>query len=264
MDREYSATLEKPDHAPALAKSVGEPAVPSLRRQTKAALDSELIDRTILRLNALCRRTTMDFALAVGGVVVDTLHSGNLELWRATGFKGVSFRALARHPDLPMSPAALCRSVAIYELSHRLEIRRWKRISTSHVRLVLPLEHAEQARLLELADAQSWSVSRLNEEVAQLPHNGPPSKKGGRTRGSRLRRTLKILARCISDLETLSTLEQEEISLETAQTLQDAIPRLRDFWRKLEVSATGSERAATSRHALDRLGARTYEASTPT
>jgi hypothetical protein len=232
MDRQCSATFEKPDHAPARAQAIGGPAVPTLSRKTDAALERELIDRAILRLNALCRRATMDFALAVGKVVVDTLHLGSLESWRAAGVKGVSFRALARHPDLPMSPPALCRSVAIYELSHRLEIRQWKRISISHVRLVLPLEHAEQARLLQLADSQSWSVSRLDEEVAQLPRKAL-SPKGGRARGSRLRRTLNILARCINDLETLSTL-QVEISTEARQSLCEAIPELRDICRKLD------------------------------
>jgi hypothetical protein len=226
MNTRRTQTLDNAVQASACAKGACGPAMLSLRREKDAELDREVIDRAILRLNVLCRQRTMDFAIAVGKVVVDTLHSGSLESWRSAGVKDASFRALARHPDLPMSPAALCRSVGIYELSHRCQIRRWKRISTSHVRVVLPLAPPEQARLLELADAHSWSVRRLNDEVAQLPSDGLPSK-GGRARGSRLQRTLKILARCIDDLESLSAL-QGEISAETAQFLREAIPRLRD------------------------------------
>lgn len=229
----YSRTtgaLEKPTIA--RAKGAGGAVASAVHARVDTAVDTHVIDRAILRLNALCRQATMDFAIAVGKVVVDTLHSGSLESWRAAGSKGPSFRALARHPDLPMSPAALCRSVAIFELSHRLEIARWTRISTSHIRLVLPLGHAEQARLLDLADSHSWSVRRLNEEVAKLPAH-EVSSKGGRTRESRLRRTMKVLERCIDDLEGLCTPPQREISAETAASLREAIPRLRELYRKI-------------------------------
>jgi hypothetical protein len=143
---------------------------------------------------------------------------------------------LARHPDLPMSPAALCRSVAIYELSHRLEVARWKRISTSHIRLVLPLPHAEQARLLGLAEGHSWSVSRLNEEIATNPSAAVRSK-GGRRREPRLRKTMTSLARCIDELEKLLSLQDDEISVETARSVRDAIPCLRDVCRKIDGGA---------------------------
>jgi hypothetical protein len=209
-----------------------------LDSETGVALEAELVDRAIVRLNAICRKVTLDFAITVGRVVVETLHSGNLESWRARGVKGASFRVLARHPDLPMSPAALCRSVATYELSCRLEVAQWKRISTSHIRLVLPLAHAEQARLLGLADAHSWSVSRLNEEIATIP-SAEAHPRGGRRRGPRLRRTMRNLGRCIDELENLLSLQHEEISAETARSVRDAIPRLREACRKIEDRVRG-------------------------
>jgi hypothetical protein len=237
MNTSRTATLAKRLHAVAETKGDREPAVRTLDSETAlSVVDAESVDRAILRLNAICRLVTMDFALAVGKVVVDTLHSGNLQSWLARGAKSISFRMLARHPDLPMSPAALCRSVAIYELSHRLEIARWKRISTSHIRLVLPLAHAEQARLLGLADAHSWSVSRLNEEIAAIPSAAIRSK-GGRRRGPRLRRTMTTLGRCIDELENLLSLQHAEISAETARHVRDAIPGLREVCRRIEGGA---------------------------
>jgi hypothetical protein len=234
MNTSRIATSEKRLRAVARSKDGGDSAVCAFDAETGApVVDIELVDRTILKLNAICRQVTMDFAIAVGKVVVDTLHSGNLESWRTGGAKGISFRMLARHPDLPMSPAALCRSVAIYELSRRLEIAQWKRISTSHIRLVLPLAHSEQARLLALADAQSWSVSRLNQEVATIA-SPTDHAKGGRRREPPLRRTMTNLGRCIDELENLLRLPHEEISAQTARSVRDAIPRLREACRKIE------------------------------
>ncbi len=237
MDTSHTATSEKRFRAVARTRGGEDSGVCRLDPETGAAVvDVELVDRTIRKLNAICRQVTLDFAIAVGRVVVDTLHSGNLESWRTRGAKGVSFRMLARHPDLPMSPAALCRSVAIYELSHRLEVGQWKRISTSHIRLVLPLPHAEQARLLGQADTHSWSVSRLNEEIAAIPSAAIRSK-GGRRREPRLRRTMISLARCLDELDNLLGLQHEEISAETARSVRDAIPCLREVCRKLGAGA---------------------------
>ena len=238
MNTSQTAILEERFDAIDRAKQVEDSAVRALDSETDVAFEAELVDRAIVHLNAICRKVTLDFAITVGRVVVDTLHSGNLESWRARGFKGASFRVLARHPDLPMSPAALCRSVAIYELSRRLEVAQWERISTSHIRLVLPLAHAEQARLLGLADAQSWSVSRLNQEIAAIssPAVHP---KGGRRRGPPLRRTMTNLGRCIDELESLLSLPHEKISAETARSVRDVIPRLREACRKIEDGVQG-------------------------
>ncbi len=233
MDTSGTTAFEKRLHAVARTKGGGNLVCTSDLDTGATVGDIELVDRTILKLNAIGRQVTMDFAIAVGKVVVDALHSGNLESWRTAGAKSISFRMLARHPDLPMSPAALCRSVAIYELSQRLEVARWKRISTSHIRLVLPLPHAEQARLLGLADAHAWPVSRLNEEVASIP-SGASRSKGGRRRGPRLRRTMTTLGRCIDELEKLLSLPHEEISVETARSVRDAIPCLREVCRKID------------------------------
>jgi hypothetical protein len=131
------------------------------------AENGRLIEQIVRQLNAVCKSATFEFALSIGKVVIDNVYAGNLLAWRDRGPKNASFRKLAKHPELPMSPSALYRCVAIYELSDRLAIDPRGRLSSSHLRLVLPLSQEVQERLLRRADAEAWSVARLGEET---PH----------------------------------------------------------------------------------------------
>lgn len=192
-----------------------------------------MIDRAVAQLNRICKQATFDFAMAVGRTVIDIFHSGNLETWRARGHKDASFRSLAKHVDLPMSPAALYRSVAIYELSQRLEIARWTHLSTSHIRLVLPLPSEEQARLLKLANANAWSVDRLDKEIATAP-SMRLRRRGGPRRHSPIEKTLKALGAYIDEFGNFSEVQDGEISPETALTARKLIARLREACKGLE------------------------------
>src|SRR5689334_13773044 len=73
--------------------------------------NNDPIDRLVLELNSICKTATLDFAIAVGRSIIAGCYGGDLESWRARGEKDASFRKLARHRLLPMSPAALYRSV---------------------------------------------------------------------------------------------------------------------------------------------------------
>src|SRR6185437_7260192 len=122
-----------------------------------------------LKLNRLCRRSTLDFALSVGRLIVAELYVGDLEHLRSRNpRKDSSLRKLAKHPDLPMSPAGLCRSVAMFELHERLGGASWKHVSTSHMRLVLPLAPADQEHLIRMAEKNRWTTRRLADDVASL------------------------------------------------------------------------------------------------
>jgi hypothetical protein len=204
-----------------------------LSGQATIAVDTAVIERAVAQLNAICKQATFDFAMAVGRLVIDTFHSGDLQAWRTRGAKDVSFRMLAKHPNLPMSPAALYRSVAIYELAQRVDVTRLRRISTSHMRLVLPLPREDQERILLLADAQAWSVGRLDKEVAAIPF-GHVSSKGGRKRSSKLRKTMKVIERCLDEADNLIGAQDEEISPETARGAKDLTSRLREACRRLD------------------------------
>jgi CheY-like chemotaxis protein len=145
-------------------------------------------------LNAICKRATFEFALSIGKVVIDNVYAGDLRAWRDRGPKDASFRKLAKHPDLPMSPSALYRSVAIYELSARLGISPRGQLSSSHLRVVLPFSHAEQERLVRRAEVERWSVARLSEETALLAQGRG---RGGRGKKPPLLTTLRTLGKCL-------------------------------------------------------------------
>lgn len=201
----------------------------------------EVVDRVVRELNALCKKATFDFATSVGRLIVDRFYGGDLDAWRNRGPKVVSFRMLARHPDLPMSPAALYRSVAIYELSRSLPAGHCVRLSTSHLRLVLPLARADQLRLLAEADAQGWSVSRLRERVAllEVTTDKPARSRGGRKRGPRLRKTMRILQSCLQPTNSLVGADDDDLDLspETARSLADLLERVRDALSSLQKQA---------------------------
>jgi hypothetical protein len=158
---------------------------------------ADLIEGVIRELRIITRTATLEFALAVGQVIVDGFYGGDLDAWRSRGAKDVSFRKLAKHPDLPMSPTALYRSVSVYELSRRLPIEHWQRVSPSHLHAVLPLSQDEQERLLEMTELQSWPVRRLREEVAKLEQQPSFRDRGGRKRSASLIRTIHVLEGCL-------------------------------------------------------------------
>lgn len=195
-----------------------------------------LVESVVLQLNNLCKHATFDFAMAVGKLIIDTIYSGELGAWRSRGVKSASFRKLAKHPDLPMSPSALYRSVAIYELGRRLGVDRWQFVSTSHLRLLLPLPGDRQRQLVQAAEAHAWSVQRLREEIAALDaESARPRARGGRSKQSRLRKTIGILQKCVDSSSSLmETDEDGELSPETARSVAELAQRLREACAKLE------------------------------
>jgi len=192
----------------------------------------EVIEAVVGRLNSLCRQAMFEVTLAVGNMVIDNLYGGDLSLWRSRDpTKIISLRKLARHPQLPMSPSALYRSIAIYELCERLEIKRWRHVSTSHLRLVLPLENEDQVRLLRMTEANMWPVRRLDQEIKALLERH--ASRGGPRRRSRLS---QATARVRKSLDTLETcLDPSHDPEPSPDSVRDAIACLR---RAVEVCAT--------------------------
>ncbi len=155
----------------------------------------ELVENVVLRLNAIRRAATFDFVMGVGALIVETFYSGDLTAWRMRGRKEASFRRLSRHPDLPMSSVALYRCVAIYEMCERLGIRNWKHVTTTHLRVVLPLPPETQRQLLDAAESSCWSVRRIEEVAANLQTLGPSAHRhrGGRKPCSRVRTAVQVV-----------------------------------------------------------------------
>jgi hypothetical protein len=199
--------------------------------QELAGHDLTAVNRVVLQLNAICKGATFEFAMAVGRLVIDEFYRGDLQAWRERGRKTASFRRLAQHPDLPMSPAALYRSVAIYALSRRLYVQAPKHLSTTHFRLVLPLAGEHQEELLRHAETDSWSVERLREEIADRGIQ-PVSHRGGRTRRPRIEASLQKLTKCLDEVQHAPVVEP--LSAETAKSVRDLIQNLRRSCDRLE------------------------------
>ena len=189
---------------------------------------ADLVDQVVHRLNALSKAATLEFSLAVGELVIRSLYTGDIVGFRQRKPKQhAALRRVARHPHLAMSASILYGCVAMYELCERLGIRSWKHVSTSHLRLVLPLFPAEQERLLQEVEANRWPVRRLDEEVAALARNRPaPCKRGGRKRQSRLHRTIHALQAgvdAMTDLLHSDEYPEEESSPESTRAAIEAI-----------------------------------------
>jgi hypothetical protein len=207
----------------------------------------EIVERIVNRLRALARTFTLEFSLTVGKLVIDEIYGGNVEHWRRRGPKELSLRRLVKHPRLPMSPSALYRSIAIYDLCQRIRIDEWKNLSSSHLRLVLPLPENEQLRLLELAEANAWSVRRLDEEIAAALLALPTRPKAGPRRNSSMqlhvRRVTKAVGALAECVET--SLDPSRRSPENVREATDALRRALEICSRFEPrqAAEGGARA---------------------
>lgn len=140
------------------------------------------IDHVVAELRELQRSATLDLTFHVGELIVTRFFGGDLHEWRKRGSKDASLRKLAEHEDLPFSASTLYRSVAIYEVAHRLggvaTWQQWKHVGASHIRTVLSLPAKTQDRLIKDAEKNEWTVRELQEQ-ARNARKGPRSK-GGR------------------------------------------------------------------------------------
>jgi hypothetical protein len=160
-------------------------------------LSKEQLDEVVRQLNGICRNSSLEFALRVGAVIVHNFYAGDMEAWRHRGPKLHSFRSLAEHPDLALSPGALNRCVAIFEMCERLRAQsRWRRLGASHLRAVIGISSEAQEHLLSQANEERWSVQELQARAQTLRSSRA---RGGRRTQSSLTRHLRALDRCFEN-----------------------------------------------------------------
>lgn len=170
-----------------------------VRGQERELSDEEL-SALVKKLVQISREAHLDHAIRVGGLVIHHFYGGDLQLWRSKGPKTASFRRLAMHPELPMSASVICRCVAIFDVCERLDVvARWRRITLSHLRLVLPLSSSAQQQLLSAANAHRWTVTQLEAETRKHHrHRG-----GGRRPRPELVRKTELIGRLMRTLHQL-------------------------------------------------------------
>jgi hypothetical protein len=127
------------------------------------------IEEVAVRLKAVCGSHSLQAALEAGDIIFRHLFRSDERMLRARGKKCSSFRKLANHPRLGMSPSSLWRAVAIFELSRRFpELCKYAHSGVGHVSVVLGLPSAEQFRLLRDCEANRWTRRHLQTVVLEL------------------------------------------------------------------------------------------------
>lgn len=188
------------------------------------------LDELAARLAQQGKDTTVEAALEIGKLVLDTLYDGDLAAWRSRAAKAHSLRALARRDDLSVSSSALYRAVALYELAQSLGgFSRWSSLGISHLRLVLGLPLAEQRRLLDAAVAHEWTVAELEREAVAVRKREPEQMgRGGRPRLPRFLKSVNRLrkaaegAELLADVEAAAAMPPEQLA-----EIRDALATIR-------------------------------------
>lgn len=196
---------------------------------------SEHVEQVVNELNGICRTSSLEFALKVGAIIIHNFYNGDTAAWRHRGPKLHSFRRLAEHPGLLISPGALYRCVAVFELCDRLRApARWRRLGASHLRVVIGLPPERQEALLAKANEQRWSVELLQTKARELKANRA---RGGRRARSPLEKSLVALDQRLQDcallLEQLGSEDAEELekNLELLARIGSSMERWVDNWR---------------------------------
>lgn len=186
--------------------------------------NSEEIAIVVSHIKRLTRAASLEYALRVGSVIIHHFYGGDTNAWRLRGAKTISFRKLAQHPELPLSPAALYRCVALFELCDRLNApSRWEQLTVSHLRVVLALPPARQEGLLSEANSARWTVKTLQEHVLRERWNAKRFS-GGRRPEPLVKKSLKAITRCLKEYEasaSLQELSRDELE-ESVQLLNEA------------------------------------------
>jgi hypothetical protein len=146
------------------------------RRASPAWLDPELAR---LLTEALSSRRGLELSLAVGEVVVTRLYDGDVAAWRLRSPKELSLRRMVREGRLPLTAAAMCRALGVYEVwTTAARGRDWANLSASHYRAVVGLPTEVQSALLEDAWRQQTTAQVLRLRAQQ--HGTARRGRGGR------------------------------------------------------------------------------------
>ena len=132
--------------------------------------EPELLDRIVVELREIERRSGIDRTLAIGELVLSRFFGGDAHAWRdRRRNKNNSVRRLADREGCPFSKSALNESVAVYVASRSLPcVRTFGHIGASHVACVLNLSEDQRESVLRSAERDRVSVRELRKRVVAL------------------------------------------------------------------------------------------------
>lgn len=211
---------KKPESRPSTRSKRTEPPAgvsePPAAEILPAPVPDDVIEATVQEVNEISRQATLEISLKLGNLIVERFYGGDLGAWRDRGTTDASFRKLAAHPDLMLSPSGVYRAVAVFEVCERLDgVSRLKHLGVGHFRAILGIADKQQEHLLTTASEKGWSVDKLEEEAGKI------RKREGDTRGRKpdpgfvkgIRRMEKLLdggGNWFGDLDKVDQLDEEE------------------------------------------------------
>ena len=201
-------------------------------RDDADALSEEDIGEVARLIRRMRDVAGLQFAVAVGQLVVDRFFEGDLDLFRARGAKSVSLRRLTVHPELPFSASTLSRTVAIFEVVERVGgLEAVRSLTHSHLRYVLGLPETVQLALIREADDEAWPVARMADE-ARKARDVHPGAATGRPPLPRFVKSVHALRKFVepeaghfADLEAVDDLSAQDAS-ELQTTVVTMLERL--------------------------------------
>jgi hypothetical protein len=208
-----------------------------------APVSDDAIAAAAEAINNVVRDSALDALLAVGKIVIDTCYGGDLGAWKERGEADMSFRALAKHEGLGVSPAGLSRAVGLVELDDRLGIRERKALTATHFRAVLGLPEKTQVRLLDQAEKKGWAAKDLEAQATKARRK--KGEKRGRPPLPAFHKTVNRFAKMLeADEDTFGGLEEieemgEDQALQLYQTVTGMKLKLETLQEALQQRAKG-------------------------
>jgi len=208
-------TRKKPEAGTtALAKAPAEGEV----LEPGSTVPDKVVDEVYTKIVGMQRDATVDLAVEMGKLIVDTFYQGDFQGWREHGNKEASLRKLAARfendeESTGMSAAGIYRVVAIYELDKRLNVSARKHLTVTHIRSVIGLPPAEQKRLIDEAEGNEWTTRKLEEVVAKVRKKSSDGR--GRPALPAFVKTLNALGKlairedAFADLDQINELDEE-------------------------------------------------------
>jgi hypothetical protein len=213
-DRGGVAQGPGPDRAQTPAAAPAERAAPRVDEPTLTALADEI--------TTLARTHHLTFYFLGGKLVLERLFSGSVASWQQRGPKHVALtRLVVKLDERGIDRTTLGRAVGTYlMLSRQGGFEDLKRLTFTHVRLLLPLSKARQDELVARVESEGLSVTQLKEVIAALPE--APEKRP------------KLAARLLRHTRALASDQSIFTEVEDAPELTDEV--LEEVFEKLTVT----------------------------
>jgi hypothetical protein len=145
------------------------------------AVDDDAVDAAVKEINKAYITGNLATARMIGGIIVERFFGGDLQSFHAGHRKNLTYRQLAKHPNLAPSTSSLWYSVAVYEHFRELDEAVAGALSLAHHRLLAHVEADTRTALATRVIAEGLTVADLKISIRQAaPAPAPDQKKRGR------------------------------------------------------------------------------------